>query len=71
MALQERFLSALPGEALEPAGEGETFSVYRLRDKIDPSPEDPIVRQIVEEGILNSQFQQLVVCHIQWVIPPE
>ena len=68
--LQQKFLSVHPGEILEPIPRGDGFHLYRVIGKEGPDPNDPIVRQRVENVILDRHFADITTRYIHWRILP-
>jgi hypothetical protein len=63
---QQKFLSVLPGEVLDPIGRGDGFQLCRVMEKAEPTLDDPLVRTRVEERIIERHFSALVSKHIEW-----
>jgi hypothetical protein len=64
--LQQKFLSVLPGEILEPISRGDGFHLCRIIDKAEPDVDDPTVRERAEKRILERHFEDLTAKYIQW-----
>jgi hypothetical protein len=67
-SLQQRCLSALPGEVFPPMQDDDGHAVVRLVEKIEPDLGDGEVRGRVEQWLLDSRFAQLVRAHIRWTL---
>jgi hypothetical protein len=65
-SLQQRCLSALPGEVFPPMQDDDGHAVVRLVEKIEPGLDDADVRDRVEQWLLDARFAQLVRTHIRW-----
>jgi hypothetical protein len=55
-AVQQRLLSAAPGEVLEPEALGEAYQICRLCDKVEPMADDPDVSQRLERELVDTTF---------------
>ena len=64
--LQQKFLSVTPGSVLDPIDQGDGFQLWRVLDKKEPNPEDPAVRERVDQRILDRHFAELCAKHIRW-----
>lgn len=67
---RQRFLSAAPGEVLEPIARGDGFELFRIGRKIDPTLDDDDVRARIERRILDRHFSELTARLIRWIIAP-
>jgi hypothetical protein len=67
-SLQQRCLSALPGEVFPPVQGEDAYAVVRLVEKIEPDLNDGDVRGRVEQWLLDARFVQLVRTHIRWTM---
>ena len=67
--LQQAFLSAAPGDVLEPIEAGEGFQLCRLVRKIEPDSADAGVRDRVERKILERYFSELASKCVRWMMP--
>jgi len=63
--LQQKFLSVVAGDVLEPLPRGDGFQLYRVTEKIEPRADDPAVRQRVDERILRRHFSELASKAVQ------
>ena len=63
---QQRFLSVSPGSVLDPIQRGDGFQLWRVLDKKDPNPEDPAVRERIDQRIVDRHFSELCARHIRW-----
>jgi len=68
---QQAFFSASPGEILPPVEQGGNVWIFRVRQKIKPSLEDPDIRILIGEKARQGFFQSLVDKHIHWIFSPE
>jgi hypothetical protein len=66
--LQQKFLSAHPGEILEPIAHGDGFHLCRITGKTEPDVDDPAVKERAERRILERHFSDLMTRDIQWRI---
>ena len=66
--MQQQFLSVIPGEVLEPIELEGAHRLYRVVSKREPDPEDPKVRDRVEQRILERHFSAAVSKHVHWDI---
>lgn len=64
--IQQRFLSVLPGELLEPMELGGGYRLCRMIGKSEPNPDDASVRQRVEQRLLDRHFADLLSRHVHW-----
>ena len=64
--LQQKFLSAHPGDILEPIAHGDGFHLCRVVGKEEPDADDPVVQERAENRILDRHFADLTTRHIQW-----
>lgn len=63
--LQQKFLSVVAGDVLEPLPRGDGFQLYRVTEKIEPRADDPAVRQRVDDRILRRHFSELASKTVQ------
>jgi hypothetical protein len=63
--LQQKFLSVLPGEVLEPVARGDGYELYRVMDKREPHGDDEAVRERVDHLLLARHFSELTGRHVQ------
>lgn len=68
--LQQKFLSVLPGEIIEPIARGDGFHLCRILAKAEPDGEAPDVKERAEKRILSRHFEELTAKHIQWRAVP-
>jgi hypothetical protein len=66
LSLQQKALSAAPGETIVSKAAADDFRVYTIRRKIDPDLRDPAVTGRVERALLHSFFENLIRMHIAW-----
>ncbi len=64
--LQQKFLSVIPGEVLDPITHGEGFHLCRILHKAEPQLDDPLVKTRAENRILDRHFDELTAEHLQW-----
>jgi hypothetical protein len=67
--LQQKFLSVSVGKVLEPLAREDGFQLCRIINKIEPNADDPVLRERIDQSILERHFSQLVANHIQWQGP--
>lgn len=63
---QQRFLSVKAGALLEPIARGDSFEVWRVIERIEPSLQDAAVRQRIEHRLVARHFEELVGKFITW-----
>jgi len=63
--LQQKFLSIVAGELLDPLERGDGFQLYRVTEKIEPRVDDPAVRQRIDDRILRRHFSELASKSVQ------
>ena len=63
---QQRFLSVSPGSVLDPIQRGDGFQLWRVLEKKAPNPEDPAVRERIDQRIVERHFSELCARHIRW-----
>ena len=63
--LQQKFLSLLPGDVLEPIPRGDGFELYRLTSKREPQNDDETVRERIDHLLLVRHFAELTGRHVQ------
>jgi hypothetical protein len=63
--LQQKFLSASPGDLLEPIARGDGFEVYRITKKIEPQPNDPTVQARIDRRLLERHFSELASKYVE------
>lgn len=64
--LQQKFLSAHPGDILEPIARGDGFHLCRIVGKEEPDLNDPVVQERADQCILDRHFSDLTTRFIQW-----
>jgi hypothetical protein len=67
--LQQKFLSVAVGAVLEPIARGDGFELYRITNKVEPQPEDPVVQQRVDQRLLERHFSELTVKYVTSRLP--
>ena len=63
--LQQKFLSVLPGDVLEPIARGDGYELYRVTQKREPQADDEAARQRIDHLLLWRHFSELTSRHIQ------
>ena len=63
--LQQKFLSLLPGDVLEPVARGDGFELYRLTSKREPQGDDDTVRERIDHLLLFRHFAELTGRYVQ------
>jgi len=63
--LQQKFLSVLPGEVLDPIARGDGYELYRVTQKQEPQGEDETVQQRINHILLWRHFSELTARHVQ------
>jgi hypothetical protein len=56
---QQKFVSASPGDMLEPMSQGDGFELCRVVKKIEPRLEDPTVKSRIDQRLLDHYFSDL------------
>ena len=64
--LQQKFISVRLGSLLDPIQRGDGFQLWRVVEKHDPNPEDPAVRERIDQRIIDRHFSELCAKHIRW-----
>ncbi|MEP6955531.1 MAG: hypothetical protein ABI883_01800 [Chthoniobacterales bacterium] len=64
--IQQQFVSAVPGELLEPSEIGGGYRLVRVLDKSEPNPDNLTVRQRIEHRLLERHFADLVGRYVHW-----
>jgi hypothetical protein len=68
--LQQKVLSAVPGEMLQPIPHDDGFHVRRLLGRINPDLENDEVRARVERRMLERHFSELAAASVRWLMTP-
>jgi hypothetical protein len=63
--LQQKFLSVVVGEVVDPLSRGDGFELYRVMQKIEPKADDPTIQERVEGLILGRHFSELAARHVE------
>lgn len=63
---QQEFVSARPGSVLDPIPRGDSFQLWRVLEKKEPNPDDPAVRERIDQRIIERHFSDLCAKHVQW-----
>lgn len=66
--LQQQFLSVKAGALLEPIPREDSFQVCRVKTRVEPTLNDPAIRERLKGRIVERHFSQLVSRHISWRI---
>ena len=64
--LRDRLLGAREGEVVGPLGTNGTTTLYVVRRKTLPSPDDPAVRARVESLVMRSLLGGELAAHVEW-----
>ncbi len=64
--LQQKFLSLTPGSLLDPIARDDSFQLARLLVKTEPKADEPLVRERIEQRILERHFADLTAKCIRW-----
>lgn len=64
--MQQQFLSVVPGHVLEPIEREGAHRLCRVMGKSEPNPDDPAVRQRIENRLLDFHFSEVVGKHVHW-----
>ena len=56
---RQKYLSASPGDTLEPIPHGDGFELCRIIKKVEPRLEDPTVKSRVDHRLLGQYFLDL------------
>ena len=69
---QQRFLSVKAGALFDPIPRGDAFEVWRVKTRIEPSLQDPVIRARLESRIVDRCFNELLSKYIDWkfFLPP-
>jgi hypothetical protein len=62
---QQSFLSVSAGDVLEPIAYGDGFQLCRVINKIEPQPDDPIVKSRIDQRLLDRHFSELISKHVE------
>lgn len=68
--VQQKVLSASPGDVLPPRPHDDGFHVDRLIARSDPDPTDQEVRARVEHQLLTRHFSALAAGCVRWLLAP-
>jgi hypothetical protein len=63
--LQQLFMSVSAGELIDPMPHGDGFELCRVMKKTEPDPEDPTVKQRVEQRLLDRHFADLSAKYVE------
>lgn len=61
---QQKYLSASPGDVLEPMPHGDGFELCRIINKIEPQADDPGIRSRLDQRLLERHFLELTTKYI-------
>ena len=69
---QQRFLSVKAGTLFDPIPRSDSFEVWRVKTRTEPSLQDPVIRERLEGRIVDRCFNELLSKHIDWkfFVPP-
>jgi hypothetical protein len=69
---QQRFLSVKAGTLFDPIPRSDSFEVWRVKTRTEPSLQDPLIRARLESRIVDRCFNELLSKHIDWkfFVPP-
>jgi hypothetical protein len=69
---QQRFLSVKAGTLFDPIPRSDAFEVWRVKERTEPSLQDPVIRERLESRIVDRCFSELLSKHIDWkfFVPP-
>lgn len=67
--LHQKFLSVPVGHVLEPLPRADGFQLCRIMNKVEPNADDPVLRERIDQSILERYFSRLVANHVQWQSP--
>ncbi|HJT81515.1 MAG TPA: hypothetical protein VJ719_09990, partial [Chthoniobacterales bacterium] len=62
--LQQILMSISAGELVDPMPHGDGFELCRVMKKTEPDPEDPTVKERVEQRLLERHFDDLAGKHV-------
>ena len=68
--LQQKFLSVVTGDVMEPLERGDGYELYRILEKVEPQADDPEVQERVERVILDRHFDELCARHVEQRLHP-
>jgi hypothetical protein len=63
---QQKFISVTPGSVLDPIPRGDGFQLCRVLEKKEADPDDPAVRERIDQRIIERHFSELCEKHIRW-----
>jgi hypothetical protein len=69
---QQRFLSVKAGTLFDPIPRSDSFEVWRVKTRTEPSVQDPVIRARLEGRIVDRCFNELLSKYIDWkfFVPP-
>jgi len=69
---QQKFLSVKAGTLLDPIPRGDSFEVWRVKTRTEPSLQDATIRARLEKRIIDRCFNELLSKYIDWrfFLPP-
>jgi hypothetical protein len=62
--VQQKFLSVIDGEVLDPMEKSDGFDLCRVVRKIEPRAEDPAIQERIAQRLLNRHFSDLTSKHV-------
>ena len=63
---QQKFLSVKAGTLFDPIPRGDSFEVWRVKTRTEPSLHDATVRARLEKRIIDRCFNELLSKYIDW-----
>jgi hypothetical protein len=68
--VQQKFLSVIAGDLLEPMEKSDGFDLCRVVRKIEPQADDPAIKSRIEQRLLDRHFAELTSKHVDLRIMP-
>lgn len=65
-ALRDHFLGVQAGDLVGPMRSGDEHVLYLIEDKTLPTPRDPEIRRLAEDGVLGLALKQHLDHHVEW-----
>jgi hypothetical protein len=62
---RQRFLSVSAGDLLGPLARGDGFELCRIISKIEPQPDDPMVKSRIDRRLLDRHFSELTSRYVE------
>jgi hypothetical protein len=63
--VQQRFLSVVAGQVLEPLEHGDGFELCRVLSRVEPQLDDPAIRARIEWRLISRHFFELAGKHVE------